>query len=370
MIARRAFLRAAAVAPLSFGATGLAGATAATTRPANDRARTIEIWYGDEQTFGGVGNPQHWVNILGRVTDSGLNKTLTYSLNGGPAQPLTLGCDLRRLARAGDFNIELERASLREGRNDVQIALTGANGAREVREVVVNYIAGRTWVLPYAIDWSKVRRIHDVAEVVDGLWRLESGGVRTAEPYYDRVIAIGDTSWTDYEVETSFVYHNFMATEGAPAKTPPFAGQGAAGVLLRWRGHHDDGKQPRAKWNPTGGLATIRGRAGPEGNVWSWHGGESGILARQQTAPPIELGRSYNIKARVETLQGPRTRYSVKRWPTNQAEPTDWDLVAIDGPQDMQSGSLLFVVHHSDVTIGNISILPLSAAPGKRDRNQ
>jgi hypothetical protein len=113
-----------------------------------------------------------------------------------------------------------------------------------------------------------------------------------------------------------------------------------------------------------------RGRAGPGGNVWSWHGGESVILARQQTAPPIELGRSYNMKARVETLQGPKTRYSVKRWPTNQAEPTDWDLVAIDGPQDTQSGSLLFVVHHSDVTIGNISILPLSAAPGRRDRNQ
>lgn len=320
----------------------------------------IEVWYGLEQAFGAVGNPQRWVNVLGNVTSPDRVATLTYSLNGGNARPLNLGCDLRRLARPGDFNVELERATLKEGANEIRLVATDREGGQQSQTVMVHITKGRKWPLPYAIDWGKVRRIHDVAEVVDGLWRIEPTGVRTVQPYYDRVLAIGDTSWSDYEVETTITYHDFMATPDARKDGPPFANLGSAGFLLRWQGHHDDGKQPRAKWNPTGGLATLRGRAGPEGNIWTIHGGESGILARQKQARHLELERPYRIKARVETLPGPKTRYSAKLWATSETEPHDWDLAAEDGAQDAQSGSLLFVVHHSDVTIGNIRISPLS----------
>ena len=68
----------------------------------------IDIWYGDAQTFGKVGNPQRWINILGNVkAESGI-KSLVYSLNGKSIKPLTLGSDLHRLAQLGDFNIDID----------------------------------------------------------------------------------------------------------------------------------------------------------------------------------------------------------------------------------------------------------------------
>ena len=43
----------------------------------------IEIWYGDNQKFGHLGNPQKWINILGNVSDQDGIKSLHYSLNNG-----------------------------------------------------------------------------------------------------------------------------------------------------------------------------------------------------------------------------------------------------------------------------------------------
>ena len=53
----------------------------------------ILVWYGNQQSFGKLGNPQHWVNILGNVSGSPL-KSLTYSLNGAPPLALAIGTPL------------------------------------------------------------------------------------------------------------------------------------------------------------------------------------------------------------------------------------------------------------------------------------
>ena len=55
----------------------------------------IDVWYGKRQRFGFNGLPQQWVNVLGRVR--GPVEKLTYSLNGGPRMPLSIGPDRRRL---------------------------------------------------------------------------------------------------------------------------------------------------------------------------------------------------------------------------------------------------------------------------------
>jgi hypothetical protein len=224
--------------------------------------------------------------------------------------------------------------------------------------VRVNYTAGRTCPLPYSIKWSAVRRIDEVAEVMDGHWELTPEGVRTLDPYYDRVIAIGDVTWTDYEVVTSVIFHKFLADVIAP-KGPPYSNHGHASILLRWIGHPDDGRQPRRKWHPCGGLAMWRADAGKEGLDWVWQGGESGIIARESKKRMLDLGRRYMIRGRVESLPGPKTRYSIKGWALGEPEPKDWDLVATDGEKDVQSGSLLLVAHHSDVTFGDVEVRSL-----------
>ncbi|MCK5086911.1 MAG: DUF1349 domain-containing protein, partial [Melioribacteraceae bacterium] len=48
----------------------------------------IDVWYGDNQNFGQLGNPQSWINILGRVTDDISVASLSYSLNGSPSNSL------------------------------------------------------------------------------------------------------------------------------------------------------------------------------------------------------------------------------------------------------------------------------------------
>ena len=61
----------------------------------------IDVWYGPNQSFGHLGNPQRWVSILGRVSDGNGVKSLKYSLNGGPQQSVAVGPDSRRLAASG-----------------------------------------------------------------------------------------------------------------------------------------------------------------------------------------------------------------------------------------------------------------------------
>ncbi|HHQ14683.1 MAG TPA: hypothetical protein ENK16_06615, partial [Chromatiales bacterium] len=51
----------------------------------------IDIWYGGTQSFGQTGNPQIWVNILGNASDPDGVTDLSYTLNGGAPQPLSMG---------------------------------------------------------------------------------------------------------------------------------------------------------------------------------------------------------------------------------------------------------------------------------------
>ena len=67
----------------------------------------ITFWYGPVQRFGHLGQPQRWINVLGHIADPDRIETATFSVNGGEEQPLALGGDLHRLARPGDFNVEL-----------------------------------------------------------------------------------------------------------------------------------------------------------------------------------------------------------------------------------------------------------------------
>lgn len=53
--------------------------TAATPPPGGP---TIDVWYGDHQTFGANGQSQRWVNVLGKVSDPDGITEVTYRLNG------------------------------------------------------------------------------------------------------------------------------------------------------------------------------------------------------------------------------------------------------------------------------------------------
>ncbi|MGH9837454.1 MAG: hypothetical protein ACREEM_01570 [Blastocatellia bacterium] len=347
---------AAAVALLLVGA-GLLAAHSKMFAVAANGPLTINIWYGEEQRFGRRGIPQRWVNILGSVAPAEQVTALSYSLNGGAARQLSIGQDKERLAAPGDFNIELDHQKLKAGNNQVVITATDKAGQQTSQIVTVHFTPDRKWPLPYAIDWRKVKKIQDAVQVVDGLWRLDGAGIRTARPWYDRVVAVGDLTWTDYEVTVEVTFHNFAE----PRKEPPTYGVTHAGIGLRWQGHHDDGRQPRVKWYPLGAatefqlfpnLTDCHWRILPDG------GDRRAINSTQRTA--ITLGKTYLMKACVESLPDKQTRYRTKLWAAAAREPDEWAVESTEGTDDFQAGCLLLVAHNSDVTFGHLKIIPLN----------
>ena len=171
----------------------------------------FNVWYGDNQTFGQNGIPQQWVNILGNVSAPSGIASASYTLNGGAPQFLRVGPNGTRLADTGDFNVEIDHAILKPGANTVVITATDNLNNTTTHTVTVNWEnTGQVWPLPYSIDWSTVTNISDVAQVVDGLWAIQPDGtLRTMQSGYDRIIAIGDETWTDYQVTAEMTFNSF-----------------------------------------------------------------------------------------------------------------------------------------------------------------
>ena len=315
----------------------------------------IEIWYGLEQYFGIPGNPQRAINILGNAAFSDSLVALEYSLNNGQWQPLSYGTDGRRLARQGDFNVEILRERLKEGRNTLKIQMSDARGNKDQVVVTVNYTEKHNWPLPYEVEWNKVDDLQKVTCITDGKWELVPEGIHTVEPWYDRILAFGDSTWRDYEIETTVVFHDYTI----PGPGPPTFNVSHAALAMRWPGHDDNGRQPRVKWYPLGATCEMQLKANLDSCRWRILGGMS-MTEDKTRVKKIEPGKKYSMKSRVESLRGDSTLYSVKFWEYGLTEPDEWDLQAKEGPDDIQYGSGLLISHNTDVTFGNVRFSPLS----------
>ncbi len=189
---------------------------------ASPDAPIIDVWYGDTQNFGVLGDPQQQINILGNTISA---TSLEYSLNGGAPVGLSIGTgggieppplvgalhaeDLtaagnKRLVNKGDFNIDIFTSELLAGANTVEITAYGSG--QTTKTVTVNYSTGNTWPLPYTLDWNDFDNLEEAlqsgnVQVVDGEWYLyEDDGEKWLRPVesaigYDRAVAIGGIQW-------------------------------------------------------------------------------------------------------------------------------------------------------------------------------
>ena len=325
-----------------------------------DSRLVLNIWYGSHQVFGQLGVPQRWINILGNVSDPDGISALTFSLNGGKEYPLNMGPDRRRLIAPGDFNIEIEKGVLNIGLNQVAVRATDMFNNQTVRKVTVEY-KGNSWPLPYSIDWSGVTNVQDVVQIVDGLWVLDGTGIRTHPLHvgYDRVIAIGDMTWRDYEVTFPFVIHAIDAT----AYESPISIGPSFGINMHWLGHTDSPvtcSQPHCGWEPTGGSNWYKFRKNRDNGLR--------IIAGPSHSPthiidlPLEMGKTYRLKARVQTTPAGNL-YTLKVWEDgSKPEPEDWTLRKLARRPNLDQGSFLLVAHHVDMTFGSITVVPLEGA--------
>ncbi len=313
----------------------------------------IDVWYGDTQNFGQNGRPQEWVNVLGEVADPDGLSSLTYTLNGGPQQVLSMGEDSTRLVAPGDFNVELPYVGLNAGPNSVEIRAVDKTGAVATRAVTVNNVTGVVPPTNRSIDWSNVSQISDVAQISDGQWRLEPDGtVRTSETGYDRLIEVGDMSWTNYEVSAEVTVWD-MPCGGA-----------AVGLVAGWNGHTAEQygvtrpNQPRIGHPfPVFGEYLLSPHQAPRlslgANTARFQEAE---LIGDFSGRQLTLGVPYVFKLRTELNQTGGSHFSFKAWPAGAAEPAGWDL-EFDG--DRSQGSVVLASHGADASFGNVTVTGL-----------
>ncbi len=314
----------------------------------------IDVWYGDRQVFGRAGVPQQWVNIVGRVSDDDEVVQVTYTIDGSEPIRLRRGPTEQRLSASGDFNVELGFAQLAAGEHEVELKAIDSDGNFSTRTVTLVIERGEGLLLPHSITWSDApASLNDVAQVVDGNWTVEADGTaRLLETGYDRMIAVGDRRWTEYEVVFPVVVHDVD-----PAGFDP-AGKPNLGVVVGWEGHHaEDDKKPAVGLWPSTGAAGI-----------SWESLERSRLtvranggSPSDSAAPAEfpLGTEVWMRVRVERV-GDTSSISAKTWLDGDEEPAGWDA-EVTGADDTVSGSIAILAHHVDASIGDILVEPLGA---------
>lgn len=316
--------------------------------------QTINLWYGHQQRFGHIGQAQAWVNILGNIHEPEKIDRVSFQVNEDAERLITLGSDRHRLAMPGDFNIELAWEELPLDTNRVTVRAYPKSGAAMMDTVQVIVKREEVWPLPYSVNFSGIEFLQNVVQVVDGHWEPTAYGIRTVLPYYDRVLSLGDTSWTDYEATVQLTVHGFIP----PQPGPPTYNVTHFGVALRWRGHHKDGKQPSRKWFPLGAQGEFLLKNELDSCQWRI------LFDGNNETKPVKYAAGWNtlvperkmtIKAQVQTMPDMRTRYRFKQWTNGKPEPGTWDVEGYE-TGDYPSGALCLVPHNSDVTIHSVQV--------------
>ncbi len=329
---------------------------------ATDRAGSpgIDVWHGDPQRFGHLGKVQPWVNVLGRMwsPDSTIY-TGAFQCNDGPFTPLVLGPSAYRLRSPGDFNAEIPVEQLRVGANVVKLWASDEAGRTTLREVSLEYGGSESWPLPYRTCWDDPGGVQSVAQVIDGRWECVSGGVRPVTMAYDRLVAIGDMTWNNYEVTVPITIHGY---EEMPAifSWPSYGP--AIGLLIGWQGHSDwKDMVPKRGYYPFGTIAIHRWKKEGPMRKELWAGVRSDLIAVEDpaTARNPELECRYHYKVRSQAQAGQRNYYGFKVWPAHEKEPETWDLEGEGAEGGLNEGGILLLAHHTDATFGEVVVSPL-----------
>ncbi|MCA9922360.1 MAG: DUF1349 domain-containing protein, partial [Anaerolineales bacterium] len=217
-------------------------------------------------------------------------------------------------------------------------------------------------------NWS-TGDIYDSANVVDGEWAIENGKLRPQVLDYDRLVAIGDVNWDDYQVTVPFTIHGIDPDPNAflfPSYGP------GVGLILRWQGHYQKTtEQPRIGWEKLGALSWYHwsdvNTAGLQMIGYSYgaqYPGGGNILDSNSSIAPLNYSTEYIYKANVATTADGAI-YRFKVWRSDLPEPAVWHMTGtlddVDDAGHLTSGSMLLVAHHVDVSFGNVTIEPLSA---------
>jgi hypothetical protein len=332
-----------------------------TTTPPAENA-TVDIWHDTTPSFGHNGVPQRWINIQGQATDPEGIATIEYRLNGDLWTAMQLGPDLRRLVGDNHFNVDILVSDLIIGVNTLQIRVTDAAGNRTTRATTVMWTSGVTAPTTMTVSWWAASNPWSVAQPVDGEWRIHGQWLNNIDDGYDRIIAIGDQTWTDYEVTVPVVLLSINPDADDGSSNGP-----GLGFAMRWNGHNDTivpGAQPQVGFRPDGINPT------PFGAILFWRDeplrdpgfeiyDERNTLRGSDDSFTMTPRTTYMFKGHVQGT-GPTT-YRFRIWEQGDTEPTTWNVEYTTPGRSSEpaSGSLALIAHEVDALFGMVSVRPL-----------
>jgi hypothetical protein len=327
------------------------------------------------QQVGHLGQVQDDFNLLGHVKDPDGISSLSYRLNGAPAETLRVGSDRfgdgRRLAARGDFNADIALGRLQIGENTVVLTAVDSVGDTASRTVRVDKIEAEGYPLPAEINWSDVDHPQEVGVVVDGHWGVTETGLRTLETGYDRIFLIGNTTWQDVEVTVPVTINRVDPEVGPNSGGGPSGGKNGLGIILRFTGHavgtYRNWPEAQPKWGflPFGSIGWLRWPDGADNppHIEFFRGD---TVEREGFGIfPAEVGETYWMKMRAMTLPDSDeghgvTRYTWKVWPEGESEPDIWPLDVVQTSEHaLRRGGVVLLAHHVDATFGNVRISSL-----------
>jgi len=323
----------------------------------------IDIWQGDKQHTGHLGDAQDDFNVHGHVEPWREIDTLEWALNYPIQTPLSFRT-FRRIVNDGDFNIDIPAGNLRsDNTNQLTITMRLRDGRSLSRTVEIRKSIGAS-PLPLTIRWKDVKNPADVGTIVDGRWEITPGGLRTRQIGYDRLFLVGERTWRNYEARTSITVHRVDAVLKD--------GGAGVGLIARFTGHvtggprHFASGQPKWGFQPFGAIGWLR-----------WNRGENTTAPQAQFFPgdsykkfdagafPFRLGETYAVRLACRTLPDDAsgagvTHYQFKIWPQSAPEPVVWTWEQIQASRDaLRAGGLCLVAHFVDVTYGDVIVSAL-----------
>lgn len=336
---------------------------------ATEDSPEVDLWYGAEMDAG-HGEAQRWFDIPGNVSDSDGVASLIYSLNGEPSQGLSLGPNDRRLVREGDFVIDILRDRLVEGVNTVEIR--AADNLGEVTTALVQVVnePADDVPLPGEIRWSE-QELDGLVEVVDGHWKIDGDDlvIDTDSLGYDRLLAVGDRRWTDFDVEFTVTLEAISEDFNPITSTTP-----GFGMLLRWNGHNESftpGSQPQQGFRPDAGNTDTPYGAFPfyaiefdSDSVLEMQS-PNGVVMTRDFSQQVTVGRTYHFRGQAQSIAGTGgSVFLAKLWPAGSPEPGGWmvSYVSDVGPEEASAGSFVLVAHEVAARYGSLRISEIDPA--------
>ncbi len=215
----------------------------------------------------------------------------------------------------------------------------------------------KEWPQSYTAHWSSADSASEQAQIFEGQWTYDGDGIRPVTTGFDRLIALGDMDWKDYEVTADMTFNSFDTSR-------PVVGS-AIGLALGWQGHTAWG-QPRFG-HPSGGLCLYSYSAWdtlPFRVQLGYSPGPAHDTIVDWQYDDVPLGVQVTMRFRERELGNGSTRYSCKLWQSDKPEPAAWtveaDIADWENETGTHRGSVVLVAHHADVTFGDVTISPIS----------